>query len=82
MQKNNMDYMHDNGKRNWYLVTLILILLTLAMVVLLFIGSVSAQSRGLEFFSHILAFTGGLLTYFWFKALIEFIKYVKGNGNE
>lgn len=81
MQKNNM-YMYDNGKRNWYLVTLILLLLALVMVVLLFIGSVSTQSRGLEFFSHILAFTGGLLTYFWFKALIEFIKYVKGNGNE
>lgn len=82
MQKNNMDCMHDNGKRNWYLVTLILLLLALAMVVLLFIGSVSAQSRGLEFFSHTLAFTGGLLTYFWVKALIDFIKYVKKNGNE
>ena len=74
--------MHDNGKRNWYLVTLILLLLALAMVVLLFIGSVSSQSRGLEFFSHIFAFTGCLLTYFWVKALIDFIKYVKKNGNE
>ena len=75
--------MYDDGKRNRHLVTLILLLLlALAMVVLLFIGSVSTQSRGLEFLSHILAFTGGSLTYFWFKALIEFIKYVKENGNE
>ena len=74
--------MYDDGKRNWYLVTLLLLLLALVMVVLLFIGCAFTHSRGLEVLAHILAFTGGSLSYLWVKALIDFIKYVKENGNE
>ena len=70
-------YFDENHGRSWNFICAIVLLGLLAAVVAMCIVGVHFVNKDLEFLAHVSFFIAGMGSYFWFKGLFNFIKYVR-----
>ena len=70
-------YYDENHGRSWNFICVIVLLDLLAAVVAMCIVGVHFVNKDLEFLAHVSFFIAGMGSYFWFKGLFNFIKYVR-----